>query len=424
MILNLKYALNEIIRNIWTSILSSIQLIICFIFIYFIIKQTTMVYDEMGKITSVLGDKKIYAIEFYDELEALGNKETSEILKKFYKDIKTKHWNEIAFYNNSSINIENFDGINQFTLSGIIEENNFSWVRCITVDHEFTEQYNFDTVHGSEFFTEDDFKIQHNESIPVILGNEYKNFFDIGDIINYRNQYGGDIRSMYVLDFLEEGSIFLDEAITYNLDSYIVFPFQDIEGTIGTEDGAMFNEMKNFLEVRLLRDTLIKTSEKSNVLADIEGDIKELGLQDVVYINDISKATEDLIGRFKQSISDRLIGVLLTFIFVIIGLICNNISKIESRYLEFSIHMSYGAKIKDIFLRIFMEFIILNIVAYIFSIIFILAFAYFADLSIISILDFKSIVVLFIISIITGIIIAIPSVFKIKSNTIINLIRR
>ena len=229
---------------------------------------------------------------------------------------------------------------------------------------------------------------------------------------------------MYVLDFLEEGSIFLDEEITYNLGSYIVFPFQDIEVTIGTEDEAMFNEMKNFLEVRLLRDTLIKTSEKSNVLADIEGDIKELGLQDVVYINDISKATEDLICRFKQSISDRLIGVLLTFIFVIIGLICNNISKIESRYLEFSIHMSCGAKIKDIFLRIFMEFIILNIVAYIFSIIFILAFAYFADLSIISILDFKSIVVLFIISIITGIIIAIPSVFKIKSNTIINLIRR
>lgn len=423
MLINFKYSFLSLLRNTKNTILSIIQMTICFVFLYFLINQSLITLTEMKKISDVIGNKNFYSFQMIDEINILNNNEDSKKIKDFYEIIKNKYNKNISFYSDENLNLRNFVGIDNFTSPGGANED-FSWVRAINIDLNFINNFNF-KIDSGRYFINEDFEINKESPIPVILGNEYKNFFELGDLIEYKNQYGGDIRKLKVVGFLDKNTIFISDDTSINLDSYLIYPLQSIDNTISLDSGnPEYENMINFLQVRLFRETLINTDSNSIIFDEINSIISENSLLNLIYIKDLSESQINLINEFKSSVLDQITGVTLSFIFVTIGLIFNSLNKIKLQYKEFGIHISYGCSIENIFFRILLEFIFLSLLSFVNSIIFIISYKLFGSNEIEYLINYKTIIIIFIISLFWGAIISIPSAIKIKSMEITNLVRR
>lgn len=422
MFLNIKYAYYSLIKNTYTTILSIIQLSICFVFLYFIINQSISTLTEMQKFSSVLDEKKIYSFDLIDEMDILGSNEKFNKIRDFYQEITNSYNGKLSLCSDSHLQLQSFLGIDQFAAPGGLEVD-YSWVRTLSIDYKFVDQYDLKLSKGKNF-TKDDFFIEKNKPIPVIVGSEYENFFQIGDIINYKNQYGGNIKEIQISGFLKKGSIFISDAGIINLGSYIIFPFQPIENTIGlTSNDPDYNNMTSFLQLSLLRDEIFGT-DNYNDFIEINNKIKSEGLHNLIQINDLSGFQDQLMNEFKKSVSNQLLGTGISIIFVTIGLIFNSLNKIKSRYIELGVHISYGCKVTSLFYRILIEFLLLSIISFIASAIFIIVYAKFGTIQFEGLINYVSLIILFIFSIILGFIIAIPSAIKIKKISVIQLVRR
>lgn len=423
MLTNIKYSFLSLIRNTKTTILSIIQMSICFVFLYFLINQSLITLTEMKKISSVLDNKKMYSFEFIDEVNILNNKENSKKIKYFHEIIKNKYDENISFYSDENLQVKNFDGINKFTSPGGSNED-FSWVRAINIDLNFVNNFEF-KIDVGRYFSKEDFKSSNSLNTPIILGSEYKKFFNLGDIIEYKNQYGGDIRKLKIVGFLEKNSIFISDENTINLDSYVIFSLKDINNTISLDSNNQeYDNMVNFLQIRLFREILIQSEENSDIIDDINLMIKENSLSNLIYIKDLSESKINIINEFKSSVLDQIIGVSLSFILVTLGLIFNSLNKIKLQYKEIGIHISYGCSIENIFLRILLEFIFLSLISFISCIIFIISYRLFGSKEIEYLINYKTLLIILIISLFWGVIISLPSAIKIKSMEITNLVRR
>lgn len=85
----------------------------------------------------------------------------------------------------------------------------------------------FNKVEDGHGFNNSDFIYESNNDIPVILGNEYKNYYNLGDIIevNYLEQ---NVKLIIIGFFEKDLSISINGNL-YNLDTYICSPHFDIE---------------------------------------------------------------------------------------------------------------------------------------------------------------------------------------------------
>lgn len=423
MLINIKYSFLSLLRNTKTTVLSIIQMSICFVFLYFLINQSLITLTEMKKISSVLENKKFYSFQMIDEINVLNNNENSKRIKDFYEIIKDKYNKNISFYSDENLQLKNFVGIDNFISPGGANKD-FSWVRAINIDLNFVNNFNF-KIDSGRYFSKEDFEVDRESPTPIVLGNQYKNFFKLDDLIEYKNQYGGDVRKLKVVGFLDKNSIFISDDNSINLDSYLIYPLKSIKNIISLDsENPEYNNMMNFLQVRLFRESLINSEGKSSILDEINLIIKENSLLNLIYVKDLSESQINLINEFKSSVLDQIIGITLSFIFVTLGLIFNSLNKIKSQYKEFGIHICYGCSIKDIFFRIILEFIFLSLLSFISSIIFIIAYKLFGSNEIEYIINYKSLIIIFIISLFWGLIISVPSAIKIKSMEITNLVRR
>lgn len=78
---------------------------------------------------------------------------------------------------------------------------------------------------NKEIFQETNFN-QHDNKISLVLGNDFKNYYKIGDEIEFIYLYRTWIGT--VIGFLEEETqIKLDDFSIYNLDNFMIIPFFD-----------------------------------------------------------------------------------------------------------------------------------------------------------------------------------------------------
>lgn len=434
MFLDMKYSWYGLAKRIGSSLLSIIQLSICFIFLYFIIQGNDNIGNEVERITSIFKGRVIYTVTIKDDMSFLQNNNKLEKSIEFYEYLKNNDKIKHIAYEDGHINLQNFNGINKFMAPGG-NNNNYSWVNCIDVDKSFMKNFDFQINQGRNF-NDNDFKKSSKDTIPVILGQNYKEFFDVNDEIQYSNKYGNinDIRKLKVIGFLKQNYYFVSnnsiDSNTINLDGYVIFPLQSIENTIGLkQDDNSYNDMKNLLELRYVRGSLIvinavDKTEKEKRINEINNEAKKLNLQNDIQLKDLTNKSDTLVNNFNGSVKEFTIIVYTTILFSAIGIICTSLSGIKKRFKEFGVHLAYGCTIINISKRILYENFIITIISLIISCTTIAIIHKYSALTQESIINWISLIKVMLFSIILALIISIPSVVKILKNELINLIKR
>lgn len=105
---------------------------------------------------------------------------------------------------------------------------------CIQISANVIERCNLQVKEG-RLFSEQDFFLEEQESIPVLMGSSYEKLYDIGDIFNF--QYLYNAYKFEVIGFLDSNSKVDIYGNAINLDNYIIMPSFHVESISAASAG-------------------------------------------------------------------------------------------------------------------------------------------------------------------------------------------
>lgn len=214
----------------------------------------------------------------------------------------------------------------------------------LKIDDKFMDVYKLQCVEGS-LFTKEDFSTT-GETIPLLLGYDFRSFYQIGDIIEDTSGF-----RYHVVGFLKQSSYFIQPGKSseiYSLDRWFVIPVQS-----GLDDSYEYDSA--------IMSTYIITDDPSN-LQKIQQKSTELGL----YTFEFRSFTEQMKQiQERIDLQIKIMGLMFSvvLIFSMIGLISNLVQFIDTHTKEFAIHMLCGGQVSSIIRRILTQIILMLIPA-------------------------------------------------------------
>lgn len=271
---------------------------------------------------------------------------------------------------------------NAFSDMGYTKEeiSQFCDYRCVKIDIDTILMEGFTYCEG-EGFTEDNLDFEYTitdgklPTVPIVMGYEFKDFFDIGDVITnpegrdwIKSIKEGDTVSEYhhqtfghfvVVGFLDENtSIEYGPGVRYNVDNYIVVPYvPNIPQYFPNESEQ--SQIKDFY--RSLPDKIIYI-EKDNELATVEALSKALSEDTIVGMHYKLEKNTQANAVYRQMFEKRMINYALiagsTLIFCIAVIILIIVNKFNSNIKDTAIHRLIGATVTDSVKTYVLEFAI------------------------------------------------------------------
>lgn len=311
--------------------------------------------------------------------------ESIEKLKEFY------------FY------LSNLDEIEQYTIFGYdIGYNSLGILETQkTANKKFFDMFKFKVIEG-RLFNNDDFIVDSEETVPVLIGYNLKECYNIGDTYTFSNGGTGKEFKGKVIGILQYNSSYPDIYNIYNKivlnDTYII-PLN--------LDYMMENSGVSDFDMAINSTVLFSTN--AQIIKNIENVYKSYNLFNVKFIP-IQESLNEFIEYMKPQIIYELVIAFIIIIFAAIGMISSMILIVNRNMKEYTIHILCGAQIGDIIKRIVLQILLLLVLA------------------IIPILllfnNLQTIVYTLIFDICIGAVILIPPIYKLESLKIIDMIRR
>ncbi|MBR5180982.1 MAG: ABC transporter permease [Clostridiales bacterium] len=142
--------------------------------------------------------------------------------KKVYKELEDNP--HIYFYENcvSGIHLDNIEN-GEKLLPFIDEEQPQPEIHIEFVNENNFTAWNLKIVEGRDFDTDDFENLNRNNPVSVILGNDFRSVYKIGDTIKIRDEYFGD-DSAVVIGFLNKGAYKEEFGQLYSMDNYMFCP--------------------------------------------------------------------------------------------------------------------------------------------------------------------------------------------------------
>ena len=205
----------------------SLILILCFSFG----KSTTASIDSnfsnsQGKSLYTITDSIVQPDDF--QRFRTSNK-SIDTVAQFYNGLNKSDKFEFLSVFNQSIYISDFKGNPDFlegdTYYNPNNEKKVSTVKSIQMNRNSFEFYNLKLEKGSGIeWNNVDMTTEEKDSIPIVLGNDYSDYYNLGDILH--GEFYFKQSNFTVVGFLEKNSsIFYKENQNYFLDDSILIPY-------------------------------------------------------------------------------------------------------------------------------------------------------------------------------------------------------
>lgn len=222
--------------NLWIWICLLVQLIICFfgcIFLGYAKNDNTNQMEQVNEVHSDYQYNKIFdnLVGEYEK-QFFANKDALIRLKRMYAMLKSREEFEyLELYTQSillageELNKEFIDGYEQGgTVKGYMHFENkwYNEVKCLWISRNVLDNFNIKLKEGKFWGAEE---LDH-KMMPVILGNNYKDIYQVGEIIDGFTVIDDEIK-LRVVGILEEGAYVFYNASMLNLDRYILYPLKD-----------------------------------------------------------------------------------------------------------------------------------------------------------------------------------------------------
>ncbi|WP_350344573.1 hypothetical protein PRVXT_000995 [Proteinivorax tanatarense] len=220
----------------------------------------------------------------------------------------------------------------------------YNSVKAVKVNQQALETFPINNLTDGRLFDKADYENLDFGSIPVLLGAEYEDIFDIGDRIE--STYLFYPFTLEVIGFIESNS-FLSTRIepeTY-VDRYIVLPAQKF--------GEPANEEQfNFLR-RYYLHSINGAIYSSEDLAYIDGLIKQAndvtGFNNLMILGGMDSQLGAILETMGEQISALLFLTVTLFIICILMLVVLIWKKVQDNYKNIAIHLISGGTMNQIF---------------------------------------------------------------------------
>lgn len=363
---NLKHSINDILNKPFLSLIMIIQMSIGLLFFYNGTKIIISNIDKVKLIKNAFEVNQIYRIEDLSDQESLLEVKKLEDdfvdrMNKFEKELQNAEDFYCVRLNNNPISIEKFDGCEEFANFNIINEKldgkEFSCVNAVNGDKNYFRTFKFEVEEG-RYFTDKDFVRSPN--IPIILGNDYKGKFEIGDKIASINSDSGKIIELEVIGFLKKGCYFFQKTLApegvFRTDNFILVPMYDLNQISNIEEAD--EEISRYYDTMIISNT-----NKKQLLSEINKKIEGLNLFDFNLINgeELIKEAQNYCN-YQIKIVLSLFGVLS--LFTSINIITSIINYFMKKKREFAIHIMCGASNIDLILRIIFQNVVIFTTSY------------------------------------------------------------
>lgn len=359
--------IKEVIWNFKQSFISNIilifQLSICFWLICMICNSFfDMGFKEYYK--EYIKDGKIYyQLSFSSPPLINSDARSLENAKGFINELRNQDDFIYTKYNaeqNVIINRDEMEkrgvedkDINKFIYS---ESYDFSSINLASyqMDRLGFEYFNFKMYDGRSF-SDDDYILESElDKLPIILGYNYKDIFNIGEKIKYI--YAVKVMEGEVIGILEKNSaIFNDNKYSMPLDNRIILPLADFK-YIAKDGEEQFNQSIVYSD--MLSANIIASINSSNI--DITRKIYDLcnRYDFMKYDPSITASTNGLDmfkGESEQAVKIMFIMLVVMTTFCIFTFIMNMHNKIEKNMRRYLIQILQGASIKHIMVTYLLE---------------------------------------------------------------------
>lgn len=371
---NLKYAYLSINKKLVLNISIIIQLVIISYLMYSLFNINSQITIEANKILEVFNNKKSWYMKVGNEFveKSTNNKIESEKVREAYSILKNNKNFKHLYLGDSTLYLKEEDSIKSFRSNPSnkkIGDINYIPVRSLNIDRNTYSEFGLEIENGRPF---NDGEFTHENNImPIILGFEYSNIYNLGDVIEYASS-NNEIKEAKVIGFLKE-NFYLLYKIDYDdkfvkLDNAILTPYVDIDILEGDLMG------KNYLQVFDLFNTSYFLFDKSKndedilaIMETINEKFKDLGLGTQVIDSTEKYLSESLEELENQKKNSELI-VSIAVLFLSIGIISSYSYSIKNDKKQYGVHILNGATLNDICIRLFEEVAIVFLIGFIGSI--------------------------------------------------------
>lgn len=338
------------------SILMIIQCFVCTLLVNIIFSTALKTHVSVSKFSKFIGNKSYYWIT--DDSEENGDfsrymknqNGEYEKLKSFHQELKDeKSWTFLSA-DRQFITINSNDIPEKFIFQyeqGCPSENEDKSkkdVKCLHVSQNLFSEFGITVSDGREFKAED-FWHRNGECVPIILGNEYKNIFSIGQVLN--GEYLCEDFKFEIIGFLPE----LTEIPSpgnmgiVSCDRYVIMPAFSCEN----------NEEVSFFDKASLGQYVNGVIISGMNYADVNERVQKLVLKTgtmkfnvIPESNSIKKLTS-----ISQKELSRLIYIFVVLtIFTVLSISITMNGFIRESYYEYGVHLLSGATVQFLTMQI------------------------------------------------------------------------
>lgn len=226
-------------------------------------------------------------------------------------------------------------------------------VKSIQMSRNLKETFNLEMDLGN-YFSKDDFILKEKPYCNVILGYEYKDYFNVDD--NIKAEYLGREFNFRVIGFLKKDTNIVRNNNVINLDRYICMPaFTEL-------NYKLFPDLATIALSQQANGQILTLNEKIDVAKIVEDTSNKYGTFKFEVYGDsgnesrkIIKLSDDVINKI------RLMNNIL-IIFTIISITISLISRIQKDCYRFGVQLLCGASIYNILIQITIElFLVIGI---------------------------------------------------------------
>ncbi|NFT07440.1 MULTISPECIES: ABC transporter permease [Clostridium] len=373
----IKYSYKSIIGKPFLTIIFLIQIIVSSNMIYSVINYNNQIAEKVDASIATFKDKKIYCMTTAGDtgLSIFDNKIDQKNINTAYKMIKQGNYLHFSVYGNN-VRIKAFDGVDSFRSTPYevqINGDKYVGVNEFNIDKNLYEALKFNLFSGSGFKSSDFETL--DEIRPCIVGYNYKNFYNVGDVITsferdtkktiYFKVVGIMPKSMEVINNLHTKNKLI------NTDNYIIFPIIDIDkfNNLNLEYNRDFgmSEFYLFNNSYFIFDKSKPDNEIENIFDNINNNLESLGIgkQRVESVDEILQ--KDMEFLYYNRDSALKTGVII-ILFLSLGIITSNIYIINRSKKMYGVYLMSGATIKDIALMSIFKNLIIFILGFLISI--------------------------------------------------------
>lgn len=235
-----------------------------------------------------------------------------------------------------------------------------SWVKGIQISKNVKEIFNLKMDSGT-FFCEDDYILDDGPIHSVILGNEYKDYFYVGDKIRIGYLY--NIIDFQIIGFFKKDTNVVRNNNIINIDRYVCIPaFTELNYTIYPNLAAPALGQQANGQILTLDSTI-------DVAKMIEQYSLEYGTFKFEVYNDNRNETKNMVKISDDSLNKIRTMNNVLLIFTIVSITMSILSRVQKDYYRFGVQLLCGASIYNILNQIAIELFLIINMALVFSLI-------------------------------------------------------